>query len=218
MLRKKVLLGTVAGYLIALVTSPFLPEVFSLLIPLIGMAVGGVVQKWTQAVPNLPQEIVPELQTPINQTPSVAAPTAAEPVSTSVDPEFAPVMEYLRVLEDMVISEGQKSNLDDEIVDRSLALFSRVQHVIPLLQELNNGDINHTVRRLVLKDLNGFISPFLRLSGESKTKNRRMLLNGLKDINSKLSTILERVEHKDLIELQTKADLIHRRYNDTEGY
>ncbi|WP_109689234.1 hypothetical protein [Tumebacillus permanentifrigoris] len=217
-MKKKVLLGTASGYLIALVTSPFLPEVYSLLIPFIGMAVGTVLQKRALAAPNI-QESVPDPQ-PAAPTPSAAPvpPLAPQPMDTVIDPEFAPVMEYLSVLEDMVISEGQKSNLDDEIVDRSLALFSRIQHVVPLLQELNNGDLNHTVRRLVLKDLNGFITPFLRLSGENKSKNRRTLLNGLKDINSKLTTILERVEHKDLLELQTKADLIHRRYNDTEGY
>jgi hypothetical protein len=116
----------------------------------------------------------------------------------------------------MIISEGQKNELDNEIVEKSLALFARLQRVIPSLQELNNGDINHTVRRLILKDLNGFINPFLRLSGEAKRNNRRMLLNGLRDVDSKISDIVSTIEHKDLMELQNKAELIHQRYNSSE--
>ncbi|WP_179037701.1 hypothetical protein [Paenibacillus sp. URB8-2] len=144
-----------------------------------------------------------------------AAGGRGEPAASSV-PEFAPVVEYLSILEDMIISEGQKNTLDNEIVEKSLALFARLQRVIPLLQELGNGEINHTVRRLILKDLNGVINPFLRLSGEAKTRNRRTLLNGLKDIDSKISEIASTIEHKDLLELQSKAELIHQRYNSAE--
>ncbi|WP_433751136.1 hypothetical protein [Paenibacillus amylolyticus] len=139
-----------------------------------------------------------------------------KPSRTEPDPVFDPVIEYLEVLEDMIISEGQKNELDNEIVEKSLALFARLQRVIPSLQELNNGDINHTVRRLILKDLNGFINPFLRLSGEAKRNNRRMLLNGLRDVDSKISDIVSTIEHKDLMELQNKAELIHQRYNSSE--
>lgn len=130
--------------------------------------------------------------------------------------EFAPVVEYLSILEDMIISEGQKDTLDNEIVEKSLALIARLLRIIPLLQELGNGEINHTVRRLVLKDLNGVINPFLRLGGEAKTKNRRMLLNGLRDVDSKITEIASTIEHKDLMELQTKAELIHQRYSSSE--
>ncbi|AIQ62101.1 hypothetical protein PSTEL_02150 [Paenibacillus stellifer] len=133
-----------------------------------------------------------------------------------INPEFLPVVEYLGILEDMIISEGQKYTLDNEIVEKSLALFARLQRVIPQLQELNSGEINHTIRRLVLKDLNAVINPFLRLSGEAKTRNRRMLLNGIKDIDSKITEIASTIEHKDLMELQSKAELIHQRYNSAE--
>jgi hypothetical protein len=223
------------GYLVALITSPFTPELISLLIPFAGVYIGHLRSAKHRAV-NIPDELVndspesaPRAETsgarpepPMASNSQPQAEPAAAPKSHSarvreeIDPEFVPVMEYLEVLEDMVISEGQQNNLDDEIVERSLALFARLQRVIPLLQELNNGNINHTMRRLVLKDLNGFITPFLRLSGETKTKNRRTLLNGLKEINNKITTIVETVEHKDLIELQTKADLIHSRYNESD--
>lgn len=130
----------------------------------------------------------------------------------AIDPIFQPVVEYLGILEDMVISEGQKNQLDSEIVEKSCALFLRLQRVIPLLSGLNNGEINHTVKRLVLNDLNSVIQPFLRLSGEAKIKNRRVLLNGLRDVNSKISDIVATIEHKDLLELQTRAEVIHSRY------
>lgn len=219
----------------ALLTSGFLPEWLSLLLPVAGAAVGAVIYARTKI--NLPAEVLPAEQprpviaasVPAVPGPEVsraastgaAATVQAAPLSRSngdakVSAEFAPVVEYLRILEDMIISEGQKDTLDNEIVEKSLALFARLQHVIPLLEELGNGEINHTVRRLVLKDLNAVINPFLRLGGEAKSKNRRMLLNGLRDVDSKISDIASTIEHKDLMELQTKAELIHQRYSSSE--
>lgn len=146
-----------------------------------------------------------------------ATPTAEETKKKpEVGAEFAPVVEYLEVLEDMIISEGRKNTLDSEIVDKSLSLFARIQRVVPLLEQLGDGNVNHTIRRLVLKDLNGFINPFLRLSGEAKSKNRRTLLNGLKDVDTKISDIVSTIEHKDLMELQAKAELIHQRYRGSD--
>ncbi|MFD2169985.1 hypothetical protein [Tumebacillus lipolyticus] len=212
-MKKKVVLGAAGGYLIALITSPILPEMISLLIPFIGMGVGSVLDRNTKKS-NIP-DVLPE--SPAEPTVQAEQRQATDR-RPQVSPEFAPVLEYLEIMEDMIISEGQKNNLDDEIVEKSLALFARLQRVIPLLQELDNGTINHTIRRLVLKDLNSFITPFLRLSGDTKTKNRRMLLNGLKDINMKITSIVETIEHKDLIELQTKADLIHSRYSESDHH
>ncbi|MBL0386816.1 hypothetical protein JJB07_09135 [Tumebacillus sp. ITR2] len=208
MFKNRIFVGGAVGYLFALVTSPLLPEILSLLFPIAGIAIGTLLQKQTKK---------PDIQTvePVQAPTETSIPTPQPQIPES---EFTPVLEYLAVLEDMVMSEGQKNNLDDEIVDRCLIVFARIQRLVPFLEELNNGDINHTVRRLVLKDLNGFITPFLRLSGENKTKNRRTLLNGIKDINMKITSIMETIEYKDLIELQTKADLIHRRYNESEGY
>lgn len=230
--KSKILLYAGIGYVVAVLTSSFLPEFLSLLLPLAGAGIGAMLTRNPRT--NLPAEVLPVGQ----QTASVASPpvASAPPLNTAADdaipghtnngsrseaevkigPEFAPVVEYLSILEDMIISEGQKDTLDNEIVEKSLALFARLQRVIPLLQELNNGEINHTVRRLIMKDLNGVINPFLRLSGEAKTKNRRMLLNGLRDVDSKISEIASTIEHKDLMELQTKAELIHQRYSSSE--
>lgn len=231
--KSKVLLYAAAGYVVAVLTSSFLPELISLLLPVAGAGAGLLGGKRTRV--NLPAEVLPASQAPATaasaQAPAAARPSAGGPAEASAAPaapsarvpaepaiqgEFASVVEYLVILEDMIISEGQKDTLDNEIVEKSLALFARLQRVLPLLQELGNGEINHTVRRLVMKDLNGVINPFLRLGGEAKTKNRRMLLNGLRDVDSKISEIASTIEHKDLMELQTKAELIHQRYSSSE--
>ncbi|MEK3796454.1 hypothetical protein MKX42_32435 [Paenibacillus sp. FSL R7-0204] len=226
----KVLAYAGAGYVVAVLTSGFLPELVSLLLPVIGAALAVPELRRTRV--NLPVEVIPAGQEPkAIPAASAAAPQASSAAAGQASPvppgaghreeiqigaEFAPVVEYLSILEDMIISEGQKDTLDNEIVEKSLALFARLQRVIPLLQELGNGEINHTVRRLVLKDLNGVINPFLRLGGEAKTRNRRMLLNGLRDVDAKISDIASTIEHKDLMELQTKAELIHQRYSSSE--
>ncbi|WP_410513203.1 hypothetical protein PaeBR_01630 [Paenibacillus sp. BR2-3] len=214
------------GYIVAVLTSALLPELLSLLLPVAGGAIGLLSGERKRT--NLPEEVLPagqetapissspEVKSAASTTPATQAPGGREDSDFKIGPEFAPVVEYLSILEDMIISEGQKDTLDNEIVEKSLALFARLQRVIPLLQELGNGEINHTVRRLILKDLNGVINPFLRLGGEAKTKNRRMLLNGLKDVDSKISDIASTIEHKDLMELQTKAELIHQRYSSSE--
>ncbi|WP_339835919.1 hypothetical protein [Paenibacillus sp. FSL R7-0272] len=244
MLRKtKIGLGALIGYGLAAVSSFFVPEFVTWAIPAVATMVGALIpsRPHEPVVKTLDSNRYPEpsalnsasseqgtverVERSANQrihpTIGQAEMTSASEVSskhkhTDMDPVFGPVIEYLEVLEDMVISEGQKNELDNEIVEKSLALFARLQRVIPALKELNNGDINHTMRRLILKDLNGFINPFLRLSGEAKRTNRRMLLNGLKDVDSKVSEIVSTIEHKDLMELQNKAELIHQRYSSSE--
>lgn len=239
-MKSKLLVYTAAGYVIALLTGGFLPEAVSLLLPAAGAAAalytggrrvdGAAGQapavRGAEAAPlpasaQAPASAVTEAgraaapRVPAGGSAAAETPAAGRP-DANIAPEFAPVVEYLVVLEDMIISEGQKNSLDNEIVDKALALFARLQRVIPLLQELGNGEINHTVRRLVMKDLNGVINPFLRLGGEAKMRNRRTLLNGLKDVDSKISDIASTIEHKDLLELQTKAELIHQRYSRSE--
>ncbi|MCW3795289.1 hypothetical protein OM416_27155 [Paenibacillus sp. LS1] len=236
----KIGLAALIGYGLAAVSSPFVPEFVSWAIPALATMVGGILPTRPRApvietsgsdserrVVEMNGEAGKQVvgnrsaNQQINPTPERAenagrSEAVRSPHQDDSDPIFGPVIEYLEVLEDMVISEGQKNELDNEIVEKSLALFARLQRVIPALKELNNGDINHTMRRLILKDLNGFINPFLRLSGEAKRTNRRMLLNGLKDVDSKISEIVSTIEHKDLLELQNKAELIHQRYNSSE--
>ncbi|GGD87211.1 hypothetical protein [Paenibacillus nasutitermitis] len=232
--KSNMLIAAAIGYVAAVVTSPLLPELFSLLIPVIAAIIGSLIPsgKKRNPVPAITPEFLPATSRSSggnlgagNEASSASQPGGPPlPEHSSsqggqrreISPEFAPVLEYLEVLEDMVISEGQKNTLDDEIVQKSLALFARLQRVIPLLQELRDSNVNHTVRRLILKDLNGILNPFLRLSGEAKTRNRRMLLNGIKDVDTKISDIVSTVEHKDLLELQAKADLIHKRYSSSE--
>ncbi|MFB5762995.1 hypothetical protein [Paenibacillus medicaginis] len=129
------------------------------------------------------------------------------------DPFWGPVIQYIHVLEEMIISEGQKSTLDDEIVEKTLKVLTRVLRLIPQLKKMNDPNINHNIQRLVFKDINGAVNPFLNLGPEAKRQNRRLLLNGMKDINSKLSQYVESIEQKDLIELKTRMDLIQQRYS-----
>ncbi|WP_179031642.1 hypothetical protein [Paenibacillus kribbensis] len=214
----------VVSYLIALLLSYWLPLFVCLAIPVISLGGYSVIMSVRHPRPNLTGSVIPIVQEqavdtgqPVQKASAPLESTTGKPhIPDPISSEFAQVMEYLEVLEDMVISEGQKDALDNEIVEKALALFARLQRVIPLLHELNNSEVNHTVRRLILKDLNGLINPFLRLSGEAKRTNRRTLLNGLRDVDSKISVIVSTVEHKDLMELQSKAELIHQRYSGSE--
>ncbi|WP_372632797.1 hypothetical protein [Cohnella sp.] len=146
--------------------------------------------------------------------PAVAAPqqAAPEPRASDLGPEWDSIMEYIGTIEDMVLLEGEKNNLDNEIVQRTLSLLVRLNRIIPQLVAFNNGDINHKIKRLVLKDLNGAITPFLHLSGEAKRQNRRLLLNSIRDIDNQITTYTSFIEQKDLMELRNKAELIHQRY------
>lgn len=156
-------------------------------------------------------------------TPSAAPVPAAAQAATrtqaprsEADEMWDPVHEYISVIEEMLISEGQKNSLDDEIVEKTISLLARISRLIPQLKEINDSKINHNIQRLVFKDLNGAINPFLKLSGEAKRKNRRLLLDGIKDINSRLSLYVETIEHRDLIELQSRVDLIQQRYRTSD--
>ncbi len=137
---------------------------------------------------------------------------APEPKASELGPEWDSILEYIGTIEDMVLLEGKKDNLDNEIVQRTLSLLVRLNRVIPQLVAFNNGDINHKIQRLVLKDLNGAITPFLHLSGEAKRQNRRLLLNSIRDIDNQITTYTSFIEQKDLMELKNKAELIHQRY------
>ncbi|MNZ47710.1 hypothetical protein D3C78_654340 [compost metagenome] len=151
---------------------------------------------------------------PQDQQPTVQAQTEqqAAPQGTVLDPELASAQEYIGILEDMILLEGEQNNLDDEIVQKTLALLARLNRLIPDLVALGDPTINHNIVRLVRRDLNSTINPFLRLSGEAKRQNRRLLLDGIKDVDSKLTFYTKTIEQKDLIELRTKVELMHQRY------
>lgn len=220
MTRYKAAAGiSLLGFIVSLFTSKFLPELINLLIPtLFSMAAIALLSRFS--TPKIKGPVVPQTES-MEQSRAVperleekvqVQPDVEEKGSEINDPFWGPVIEYIQVTEDMVISEGQKNNLDDEIVEKTLSVLARVNRLIPQLKELQDGNINHNIQRLIFKDLNGAINPFLNLSGEAKRQNRRLLLNGLKDINTKLSMYVETIEHKDLIELQTRVDLIQQRY------
>ncbi|GJM70561.1 hypothetical protein HMSSN036_27770 [Paenibacillus macerans] len=222
------------GFIASLFTAQFLPELVNLLIPtLFSLAAIALLSRLSRPKTQGPET---QLNEQVNHhgasgasrasgTSSASgtsgAPGSAQDQTRSAaenapeiekDAFWGPIIEYIQVTEEMVISEGQKNNLDDEIVEKTLSLLARVNRLIPQLKTLHDGNINHNIQRLIFKDLNGVINPFLNLSGEAKRQNRRLLLNGIKDINTKLSSYVETIEHRDLIELQTRVDLIQQRY------
>ncbi|MCG7409687.1 hypothetical protein MH117_19975 [Paenibacillus sp. ACRRX] len=224
-----------AGYAAALLTHIWLPLYVSMLIPaaIIFVAIAAGSGRARQAAAQaLPDQGPANIQS-VQQSMHIGQPTQAPPqpahaasadnppdlqtaAAQEEDPVWASVYEYIGVIEEMVISEGQKNTLDNEIVEKTLTLLTRITRLIPQLKEMNDGNMNHNIQRLVFRDLNGAINPFLKLSGEAKRQNRRLLLTGVKDINSKLSFYVESIEHKDLVELQAKVELIQQRYRTTD--
>ena len=216
-----------AGLVVYWVISPYI----ALAIPAIGLLIA---LTWGQRgrkeiiQPAREPELQATPQNPVVQQPSAASsahapasaaaqssPSAAAPPPIQ-DPELASALEYIGIIEDMILLEGEQNNLDDEIVQKSLALLSRLNRLIPDLVALGDSNINHNIVRLVRKDLNSTINPFLRLSGEAKRQNRRLLLDGIKDVDSKLTFYTKTIEQKDLMELRTKAELIQQRYRLTD--
>ncbi|WNR42068.1 hypothetical protein [Paenibacillus roseipurpureus] len=204
---------SIAGYVVSLLTARFLPSSLNLLVPT-SISIGSFILLSRHMIAVKGNRI----QEPASR-PTVAARPAVPLTTTSEvehglenDPFWDPISEYIHVIEETIISEGQKNTLDNEIVEKTLSLLSRVGRLIPQLKELNDASMNHNIQRLIFKDLNSAINPFLKLGGEAKRLNRRLLLTGIKDINSKLSDYVETIEQKDLMELQTRMELIQQRY------
>nr|WP_276562894.1 hypothetical protein [Paenibacillus anseongense] len=206
------------GYVVSLITARFLPGAVNLLVPTT-FSLGSLMlisrnhsmeMKKLQG-PNTASDSLPNTGSTSSTNPSGEMELQGKSESEN-DPFWGPIAEYIHVIEETMISEGQKNTLDNEIVEKTLSLLSRVGRLIPQLKELNDANMNHNIQRLIFKDLNGAINPFLKLGGEAKRLNRRLLLTGIKDINSKLSAYVETIEQKDLMELQTRMELIQQRY------
>lgn len=212
----KVAIGiSILGYVVSLITARFLPGAVNLLVPttfslgsLIIFSRNHSMEAKRLHVPNPASESLPNVPRTSSSTPA----SNEQELKSEDDPFWGPISEYIHVIEETMISEGQKNTLDNEIVEKTLSLLARVGRLIPQLKELNDANMNHNIQRLIFKDLNGAINPFLKLGGEAKRLNRRLLLTGIKDINSKLSAYVETIEQKDLIELQTRMELIQQRY------
>lgn len=236
MLRSKWgLASVIVGYVAGLVSDFFLPVAVALIFPVLGTMLGSVIRQAElksarraaeREAANAATAVEAATNNPRSDQPNSASNRIAEAAgsqqpdrgqaqahrTSNLGPEWDSVIEYIGTIEDMVLIEGEKNNLDNEIVQRTLSLLVRLNRIIPQLVEFNNGDINHKIQRLVLRDLNGTITPFLNLSGEAKRQNRRILLNSLKDIDNQITTYTSFIEQKDLMELKNKAELIHQRY------
>jgi hypothetical protein len=227
---KKSLSIAIGSYAVALVVYWISSPYIAIAIPALGMLIALSLKQRGRKEINQPtrepelQQNAQNVQNQAIQHPSAAnsasAPSAAQTAAAAppqvLDPELASALEYIGIIEDMILLEGEQNNLDDEIVQKTLALLSRLNRLIPDLIALGDASINHNIVRLVRKDLNSTINPFLRLSGEAKRQNRRLLLDGIKDVDSKLTFYTKTIEQKDLMELRTKAELMQQRYRLTD--
>jgi hypothetical protein len=225
---KKSLSIAIGSYAVALVVYWISSPYIAIAIPALGMLIAlSLKQRGRKEInqPTREPELQQNAQNQAIQHPSAAnsasAPSAAQTAAAAappqvLDPELASALEYIGIIEDMILLEGEQNNLDDEIVQKTLALLSRLNRLIPDLVALGDASINHNIVRLVRKDLNSTINPFLRLSGEAKRQNRRLLLDGIKDVDSKLTFYTKTIEQKDLMELRTKAELMQQRYRLTD--
>ncbi|WP_051330889.1 hypothetical protein [Aneurinibacillus terranovensis] len=219
----KTFVGAVAGYVIALLSTPFLPDFLSLAIApaftFAGFAWGYKKMNRSRRQPRSVQEFIQGDDVLFQTASSQHALIGSESGQSVVEPvsDYAKeVMQSLDSLRDKVIIENNKQNLDNEITDKTLRLVSRIQTMLPYVEEINSIELNHVVKRLVTTDLSSVINPFLRLTGENKIKNRRLILTSLKNIDEKISEIFSDVEQSDLYELDRKATLIAHRYHSDE--
>ena len=210
--KRYAFIGAVAGYIMALLASTILPTFIMLAIPLLTAAIGYVLSKKKEE--QLSGITVPELDPKITANEAGNEQTRKETESTY----SSEIREYLQVIKEIVINENEKRNLDDEITEKTTNLCSKIDTLLPYIEERGSAQTKHDIKMLVMKDLNSVINPFLRLSVENKLNNRRKLLDGLRDINHKLKVISKSIEQYDIYELERKLDLITEKYNAKEIY
>ncbi|MFA4132983.1 MULTISPECIES: UPF0016 family protein [Brevibacillus] len=210
--KRYAFLGAITGYFLALLASTILPTFIMLAIPLLTAAIGFVLgEKKEQRFSGI---TVPEPDQRITSTETGSEQTKKELESTY----SSEIREYLQVIKEIVINENEKRNLDDEISEKTINLCSKIDTLLPYIETLGSAQTKHDIKMLVMKDLNSVINPFLRLSVENKLKNRRKLLDGLRDINLKLKVISTSIEQHDIYELERKLTLITEKYNAKEIY
>ncbi|TXK68940.1 hypothetical protein [Paenibacillus sp. N3.4] len=199
--------GFTLGSLITLFIHPFL----SFFIPIVGLAGFSVTYLLNKKSGLTDSRLLDKL--PADNTSSQQADAIPLNEVVPANNRFEEVMNYLSAIETMVTEEGRNNNLDQEIVRKSLELTAKIRKAVAEIEPFQDGEMDYTITRLVTKDLNALVNPFLRLSGELKVQNRRILLDGLKDIHSKLDSIFSAIQQQDLLDLRTKGDVIRSRYS-----
>ena len=212
--KRYAFIGAVAGYIMALLASMILPTFITVAIPLLTSAIGFLLaEKKEQKLSGI---TVPEpAPDPRNNANEAEKDQNREESESTYSSE---IREYLQIIKEIVLNENEKRNLDDEITEKTTNLCSKIDTLLPYIEELGSAQTKHDIKMLVMKDLNSVINPFLRLSVENKLNNRRKLLDGLRDINHKLKVISKSIEQHDIYELERKLDLITEKYNAKEIY
>lgn len=222
---RSILFWGAIGYIIALFSLPFISSAVSLLIPVLTILIAARANLLRLS----PKHIESQQQSTVQDIPECSTSTSDKaplpigseihtPEQHQISPYFKETLEYLNVLQSMVVAENQRNNLDDEITDKTLNIISKVQAILPYIDELNIAQTKHEVRSIVLKDMNSVINPFLKLNGQNKLNNRRKLLEGLKGIHDHLKQITATIEQQDLYELDRKLELIAVKYRSNEIY
>lgn len=222
---RSILFWGVIGYVIALFSLRFLSSPVSIFIPVLTILLAAkanlvsLSRKGIRAQPQPNRQNISESSTPTPVDPPLPKQSDNHaPEQYRYSPYFMETVEYLNVLQSMVVAENQRNNLDDEITDKTLNIISKVQALLPYIDEMNIAQTKHEIRSIVLKDLNSVINPFLKLNVQNKLNNRRKLLEGLKGIHDHLKQISATIEQQDLYELDRKLELISVKYRNNEIY
>ncbi|WCK55291.1 UPF0016 family protein [Aneurinibacillus sp. Ricciae_BoGa-3] len=213
----KTFAGALSGYMLALFTSPVFPHFVSMAIPPAFAFTGFA---WGYKKIHRARQRAKTVQEFIQGDEVLFVPAPASGSYIGMQREVKPVSEYaqqvmlaLAKIRERVMTENGAQKLDNEIASRTLAIISRIQTLIPYVEDTNSIELNHLVKRLATSDLGSIIQPFLRLSEENKIKSRRLILDSLRSIDDKLNEIFGTIEQHDLLELDRKATLISHRYN-----
>jgi hypothetical protein len=213
----KTFAGALSGYMLAVFTSPIFPHFISMAIPPAFAFTGFA---WGYKKIHRTRQRAITVQEFIQGDEVLFVPASASGPYTRLQQEVKPVSEYaqqvvlaLAKIREKVMAENAAQKLDNEISSRTLAIISRIQTLIPYVEDLNSIELNHVVKRLATSDLSSVIQPFIRLSEENKIKSRRLILDSLRSIDDKINEIFTTIEEHDLLELDRKATLISHRYN-----
>lgn len=206
----------IVGYACAITLSPILPEVVTATVPLATTLFGYIRSRKAE----LPNPNTPLAATSLQNTNAIAPSTPIEsaPPQSTMSEWAQDVTKYMRVMEEMVVEEGKSNSIDNEITEKVVLLLAKIGRVMPYLEEFNLDNEKHAIRRLVMRDLNSIILPFLKLPTNLKVQNRRKVLDGIKEVSGKLETISQNIQQKDLMELEKGLALISSRYNSKDIY
>jgi len=210
------LTSTFAGWGTALALAPILPEILSLSVPplIVLSSATWVARRKIKALGSAPNTLPTPDDAPHEPMSVEADETSEEPASSWV----RDVSTYIGLLGGLLAREHQNNNIDKEIVDKVDLLLAKVSHLLPSLEEFDMTEQKHKVERLVMQDLNNMIVPFTKLPAQTKIQNRRRILDGLKEIDKQITSLITGFQQRDMMDFEKGIMLISKRYNNNDIY